>query len=432
MSVLPQTQWEVVIVGAGMAGLTAALTLHQAGRMVCVLEAANSVGGRVKTTEHEGFLLDEGFQVYLSAYPEGKRFIDLNRLSAKSFYSGAYVVKGNRKIYPLADPFRHLFKGVQSALVPVGRMKDKLLVAKLRLQLLACSLDDIFSSDSPYAQLTTGEFLVQYGFHSSFIQEFFTPFFSGVFLENNLETPATQFAFTYKMMSEGEAILPLRGMQAIPDQLARQLPTDSIRLGTPVQSVEPDAVTLTNGETLFADHVIVATDPLSAEALLDTNLVQGMRETTTCYFVSDEPILEEPILVLNGTGEGDINHWCSPSLVQPSYAPPGQHLLSISINGLRNHDTDYAIRDEMAALVGAGQVRHWQFLKSIPVKAALPVLPAISSDGGFTCIDDIYVCGDFMGAPSINGAMASGRKAAEQILATRAVSSSAGLVIADE
>ncbi len=79
---------DVLIVGAGLSGLSCALWLHEGGLSVLVLEASDGIGGGVRTDEVEGFLLDRGFQVFLMAYPEAQRVLDYGALDFKPFYPG--------------------------------------------------------------------------------------------------------------------------------------------------------------------------------------------------------------------------------------------------------------------------------------------------------------------------------------------------------
>ena len=413
MSSKQEQSFDVIIVGAGLAGLTAALVLHREGKSVCVFEASSSVGGRVQTKKHEGFLLDQGFQVYNTAYPEGLALLDYDGLKFNAFESGAIVstLSGN---YVMADPFRHPLLSFQSAMSPVGSLMDKWLVAQLRARVLGMSLEAICDPTAPHALQTSLMYLKEFGFSSPFIEAFFKPFFAGVFLDDELSTPATQLLFTYRMFSQGKAVLPKAGMQAIPQQLADQLPEQAICFNARVTQVSSNSVSLSHGEVYTAGHVVVATDAQTAERLTKSSLVDGVRSTTTLYYAANNPPVSRPMLVLNGTGSGRINHWCVPSKVQPDYAPPEQHLIAVSTNAELDGD-DPEIRRELKTYLGES-VSDWRHLDTICIKAALPVMNSISSMGESCSVQGVYLCGDYLGTPSINGAMASGRKAAEAIL----------------
>ena len=82
---------DVAIVGAGLAGLTCAQDLTRAGLQCTVVEATDGVGGRVRTDAVDGFLLDRGFQILLSAYPQVKQRLDTAALDIGDFEPGALV-----------------------------------------------------------------------------------------------------------------------------------------------------------------------------------------------------------------------------------------------------------------------------------------------------------------------------------------------------
>ncbi|MGI9241124.1 MAG: FAD-dependent oxidoreductase, partial [Verrucomicrobiales bacterium] len=223
---------KIIIIGAGLAGLSCARQLQSAGHEVLILDSSDGIGGRVRTDRHEGFLLDRGFQVYLDAYPEAGRQLDLAALDLKRFKPGALVFKGG-KLHRLMDPFRSPIDLLGSAIAPVGSLRDKLLVSKLRFELNRSSIEEL--EERP--DVSTEDRLRGFGFSEKMLDEFFRPFYGGIFLERELRTSSRMFDFTFKMFSEGFATLPADGMQAIPDQLAAALAENTIRLDAPVTSV---------------------------------------------------------------------------------------------------------------------------------------------------------------------------------------------------
>ena len=209
---------DTIVIGAGLAGLTCALELRRRGLQVCVLEAADAVGGRVRTDEHEGFLLDRGFQVLLTAYPHAKRYLDYEALELEEFFAGALIYTG-RSFEKVADPVRHPVAGVQTLLAKVGTRGDKLRIGQMRARLLVDTLDKIYAREDD----DTLTWLRDQGFSEEFIDQFFRPFYGGVMLDDELETSSKMLEFTYKMFSDGATALPTRGMGALPEQLADQI-----------------------------------------------------------------------------------------------------------------------------------------------------------------------------------------------------------------
>jgi phytoene dehydrogenase-like protein len=233
---------DVAIVGAGLAGLSCACELTSRGISCTLLESSNDVGGRARTDQVGGFLLDRGFQVLLTAYPEAKRLLDYPALRLSSFEPGA-LVRFNGKFHRIADPWRLPSAMLSTLAAPVGTVADKLALGKLRHRLIGDSPED-----QPAPETSTLQFLRNWGFSSAMIDTFFRPFLGGIFLEQELETSSRMFEFVFRMFSIGEASLPAAGMGAMAQQLAARLPQNSIRLQQPVAKLSAGGVTLASGE----------------------------------------------------------------------------------------------------------------------------------------------------------------------------------------
>jgi phytoene dehydrogenase-like protein len=409
---------ETAVIGAGLAGLACAKELARQGREVVIFEAADGVGGRVRTDVQDGFCLDRGFQVLLTAYPEAQRVLDYPALGLKRFYPGALIRKqgGFEKI---ADPFRKPIDGVKTAFADVGSLTDKLRVAMMRGRAQRDALADIYARPDVTSTLT---WLREFGFSEDMIDTFFRPFYGGVMLDDALETSSKMMEFTYKMFSAGDICIPAMGIGAITEQLARALPADRIRLKTAVHALEPGVITLTDGERVEADNIVVATELHHARALLHGRFTDDAARTwrgVTClYFAADEAPITEPILVLNGTRAGVVNNLCVPTLLSPALAPDGQHLISVSALGAHHDETlEGAVRDQLAGWFGA-QVKRWRHLRTYELLHAQPsMLP-----GELAVVDrpvrierGLYICGDHRETASIEGSLRSGRRAAEAL-----------------
>lgn len=404
---------QVLIVGAGLAGLTCAWNLHQAGISFQILEASNSVGGRVQTDEVDGFLLDRGFQVLLTAYPEAENLLHYRALSLGKFYSGA-LVRVAERFHWVADPFRHPIDSVPSLLSPVGTFADKLRVARLRQRVLAGDVDDI----SKRPERRTIDALKGDGFSDSIIDTFFRPFLGGVFLDPELHTSSRMFEFVFRMFSLADAALPENGMRAIPEQLLAMLPSGSFSLNTAVNEVDRDTVSLASGERLTAEAVVVATDSQAAAKLLGVRPPKT-RAVACVYFAADHPPVSEPVLVLNGNGDGPVNNLCVPSLVNRSYALPGATLISATVlrpDRYRSAPLELAVREQLDEWFDV-PVSKWQHLKTYWIENALPQQLSLSLMGQQVAQGPgLYLCGDHMDTASINGAMRSGRRTAQTVI----------------
>ena len=406
---------DAVVVGAGVAGLCCARGLHEAGLDVLVLERSDGPGGRVRTDEVDGFLLDRGFQVLLTAYPEARRVLDYERLGLRPFESGALIRRDGR-FARLADPFRHPVRALESLREGPGGPADKLRVARLRRRLSRGSLNEILTAP----HVTTAEALRREGFSSDFVDAFFRPFLGGIFLDPRLETSSRLFALVFKFFAEGEATLPAGGMQAIPRQLVEGLPKAALRLDATVEAAAPGRLVLAGGEHIEADAVIVAADGPEAARLTGVLEAPAPHGVTTLQYAAERSPVGEPVRVLNGETEGPVNDLCVPSDVAPSYAPPGAALVSATVLGVPALDDvalDRAVRDQLHGWFGA-QVDDWRLLRALRIPFALPAQPpAVLSPAGrpVRLRDGLFVCGDHRDTASLQGAMVSGRRAAAAV-----------------
>lgn len=406
------TMKPVVIVGAGLSGLACAIRLHEAGRPVVVLEASDGVGGRVRTDEVEGFLVDRGFQVYLDAYPEAGKLLNLESLDLRAFEPGALVFDG-KKLHRVMDVFRRPLALLSSAWSPVGSPIDKLRVAVLRQKILDLDIPDLFKRPDG----STAQYLRDFGFSEGMIDSFFRSFYGGIFLERDLRTSSRMFEFTFRMFSEGQATVPARGMGGIPDQLAARLPDEAIRLESPVARVEPHRATLETGEVIEADRVVVATRASAAARLVPEFQAHEptWRSVTNLSFKAGSSPLHEPIIALNGSGKGRVNNVAVMSDLSPHYAPAGQALISVSVPGAHpDENLPGEVQDELRGWFGR-DVDAWTHLRTDLIREALPE-QAVTEPVGVREFGGILVCGDHAVSASIEGAIISGQAAAVAIL----------------
>lgn len=410
----PPSRGTILIVGAGLAGLCCARHLHLAGFDVRLFDRSEKVGGRVRTDLVDGFRLDRGFQVLLTAYPEARRVLDYEALRLKPFYPGA-MVRADGRFHLVGDPFRRPLDLWSTLRSPVGSLADKVRMALLRSQLARRSVDGLFAGDD----VPSRDWLRALGFSERMMVRFFHPFLGGVFLDRSLSTTSRMARFVLRMFADGPVTVPEAGMEAIPAQLAQGLPSSALTLEATVVSVDRHSVTLSDGRRFGGNAVVVATDAAEAVRLTDGRASPPWSGTTCLYLDAPEPPVKRPILVLNGEGRGLINNLHVVSQVNPASAPPGRALVSVTVLD-SDPDPDRlfpAVRDELVSWFGP-VVETWRSVQTYVIPHALPAHPPgalsppqrpVRTESG------LYLCGDHLDHASIQGAMESGRRAAEAI-----------------
>ncbi|MER6799236.1 FAD-dependent oxidoreductase, partial [Amycolatopsis mediterranei] len=314
---------EAVIVGAGLAGLAAALTLHRAGVPSTVLEASDDVGGRVRTDVVDGFRLDRGFQVLNPAYPGIRRLADVGALDLGRFRRAVRVADHDR-VSLLGNPIDTPKAIRDIAARRYLSAKDLAALAALSARVVAGPVQSIIDR----ADRTTSDELRRAGVSARAVETVFRPFLSGVFLERELTTSARFFQLVWRSFLRSAPSLPALGMGELPRQLARALPTSAVHLGTPVEEVRPGRVRTAGGEVWTARAVIVATDGSTAARL--TGVAEPRWNTgTTWYFAPPRSPLREPVIMIDARG-GPVTSTSVLSEVCPSYAPRGAALVSAS------------------------------------------------------------------------------------------------------
>ena len=422
----------ILIVGAGLAGLTCAKELVAAGQQVLVLEAANAVGGRVRTDiTEDGYRLDRGFQVLFSAYPAVKRHLKLDDLKPRRFDPGAILVHEGKR-YEIADPLREPSQLVAGILNPLIPLSDKLRVLNLTRQVLGLSVADIFSGKGEPAgqDMSIVDYLHALGFtDDGFIDNFVRPFYGGILLDRSLASSARMFQFTYKMLASGDTLVPAEGMQRIPEQLAATLPASAIRYNARVKELVVNdgnvrGVVLANGETIEAERVVVATDSPTAAQLTGMKLPTTPMGSVCLYFAGDEQLYPQRKILLNTENNAFVNEAVLLTNIAPTYAPPHKHLLSVTVlDAPQGDDAQLAARclDEMASWFPDRNLKRWRLLKTyrIPFSqfAQPPGIYEQLPDNA-TPIEGLYLAGEYTKSSSIQGAMHSGEYAARKIVKT--------------
>ncbi|OKI12447.1 NAD(P)/FAD-dependent oxidoreductase [Streptomyces sp. CB03911] len=405
----PTREHDVLVVGAGVSGLACALDLCAAGLDVLLVEQAEAVGGRVRTDRRDGFLLDHGFQVFNTSYPQVKRRLRLAELRLRPFTPGV-LVQTPRGRMRFTDPTRR--PRAAADLLP-GRLGSGRDIAALGL----LGARDMLLPPALLRRgrdTSTRSALAAAGISPALVEDFLRPFLSGVFLEEELETSARYFHLVWRSMLRGTLCLPDAGIGAVPAQLAAGLPAGVLRLGTPVRELTAAGAALADGTELPARAVVVATGPGAAAALLPGLAVPATRTVTTLYHAAPVPPLAEPTLLVDSARR--VLNTVVLSEVAPGYATDGRALVSTSVLGAAADGREAEVRSALAGLYGT-DTSDWEHLASYTVREALPAMPApwpLIRSSRFGA--GRYVCGDHRATGSLQGAMASGTRAAREVL----------------
>lgn len=399
----------ILIVGAGVAGLIAARHLEEAGYHPTLIEASDGAGGRIRTDTVDGMLLDRGFQVLLTQYQEARRYLDFEALDLRRFRPGAIIFSGESRSV-LGDPLREPAELFRTLFSPAGTLWDKWLIFRLTQQLKQLEPAEAFAG---FESLPTETYLREFGFSERIIERFFRPFFGGIFLENDLATPAAMFRFVFKMFTEGDAALPAAGIEAIPHQLAGALRQTTFLYDSPAKGIEGRELRLANGKVLPFDALILACPP----GELIPNLAGpslSWHRTVNLYFRAERAPLPGRHIALVADRDSPINNFCTLTEVAPAYAESGA-LLSVTLRtGFEEltepeevaHELRQRLRDKHLEL---------EFVRRYDIPRALPDLPTIyyeQSPEQTRLNDHLFLAGDHQLNGSLDAAMRSGRNAA--------------------
>ncbi|WP_396203112.1 FAD-dependent oxidoreductase [Gemmatimonas sp.] len=349
----------IVIVGAGVAGLIAAIDLQRAGRPVLLLDAAPTVGGRVRTTVHDGLVIDHGFQVLFTAYPTLRQYVDVSTLSLRRFLPAARIARDG-KTSLIGDALANPALLLDTIFAGAIGLTDKLRLLALRRFAQRLSIDDCFGPR--YATISTRDFLLARGFGPAVIDGFFAPFYGGILLDRTLATTASVLLFTFKMLAEGDTVIPAGGIGALTAQLASQLKPGTVHLNAPVASLvvadgRVTGVRQADGRVIDAAQVVLATDAPMAARLAATAGVTlpeptGARGCTTLYYTARTSPIPGKALWLNAAPHAVISHAVTLTDVAPEYASHGRTLIAATAVGapadLDDDTLDRAARAELA------------------------------------------------------------------------------------
>ncbi|WP_300464067.1 NAD(P)/FAD-dependent oxidoreductase [Desulfobacula sp.] len=413
---MEKSNTDVIIIGAGISGLSCAKRLIKEGIRFLVLEAGQTVGGRIKSDRVDGFILDHGFQVLQTTYPEARSLLDFDALDLKLFSPGV-AVRTNGQLFYISDPIRRPQDLWGTLTAPIGTITDRLRILRLFAGNKIKGSKGIFES----TDMRTIDFLRSYPFSDRIIERFFRPFFAGVCLDPDLNASSRVFRYLFNIFASGDAALPAKGMGAIPIQLSEGIPANQIRLGASVELIGDDGVTLTNGQKITGRTIVIATEGPETQRLLKLPVKSNSKGERCLYFSAEKPPISSPFLILNGEGKGLINNIAIPTLTAPSYSSSGRHLIAVVVldhPSMDNESLEHSVRSELRQWFG-DPVRNWEHIKTYHIDHALPdQSPPVSNpamDSG-RVRDGVYTCGEYQRIPGIQWALLSGRLTAEQII----------------
>jgi protoporphyrinogen oxidase len=403
---------KVHIIGGGVSGLVAAQVLENHGISPVIIDANDRVGGRLKTDIIKGFQLDRGFQVLLSSYSAAKKYLDYKSLNLQKLRVGSCVFVGGKQ-YFFGDPLRDVSLLMTTLFSPLGTLGDKFKIAKLNFNLKKKTIDKIFED----REITTKEYLTAKGFSKNIIKNFFSPFFSGIFLEDELYTSSRMFEFVFKMFGEGLALMPKGGIEDISIHLKDKLQKTEVYHNSFVSNVKDMEITMSDGKKIKTNYTIIAAEP--------SNLVEGLKiqkmDWKSCqnlYFTCSSRVYEKAFIGLVSNQECLINNIFYPTSM-PTTKKGKDELISVTVvkdHGLPEKELIERVKNELKKEC---KIEGITFLKLYNIPKALPKINNLKYDispSETKVKDGVFLAGDVLLNGSLNAAILAGEKAALGVL----------------
>ena len=403
---------KIHIIGAGVSGLIAAKVLEESGYSPTLIESSNNVGGRIKTIIKEGYQLDKGFQVLLTEYPKAKKHLDYRALRLQKLTSGACIFIKNKQ-FIIGNPIRNISLLIPTLFSDIGNISDKLKILKLYLYLRFKSIEKIFLSK----ELKTIVYLENYGFSKKIINNFFKPFFAGIFLETELSTSSRMFEFVFKMFAQGDVAIPESGIQEIPNQIAKKLTKTNFMFNTQVNKICDGEIVLKNKIKIKSDYTIVATE---VNNLIDGHNLSSVKwkSCLNLYFEVEKKSLDNGLIGLIPGNNTVINNIFFVSGIKSKITGP-KELLSVTVidsKSYSNGDLIDRVKYELKKYCSINVIR---LLSQFNITKSLPDLSDISyskTPSKFQFSDSIFLAGDNQLNASLNAAIISGEMSALQLI----------------
>ncbi|MFE7036557.1 NAD(P)/FAD-dependent oxidoreductase [Streptomyces sp. NPDC057621] len=432
----PACQADVVIVGAGVAGLSAAQRLNSAGVSTVVLEAAPHVGGRMATEKIDGFRLDRVGRLLSTSYPELRLTPGLDALVLRPFAAGV-LVHAEGRVHRAGEPASaggargaldaarafvsppRRLRQLPAAAAPVSRAYPPLGGA-LDQARLAAALGRI--ATVPVERLLVrperpaGRALAARGMPARTVEGFLRPLLAALLCDPDLTTSSRCADLALRAFASGRLCVPEGGADTLPELLAATLPPGTVRTGVRATAVSTTSVATAEHGELRCRAVLVATGARAAAELLPGLRVPPCHPVTVVHHTADEPPMADAALLLDADRRGPVAHTAVVSQVDPSRAPVGRALISSTVLGAPPADTDRVVRAQLAALYGTATHR-WELLAVHHTPDAVPaMLPPHDLRRPVRLLAGLYVCGDHRDTSTVQGALHSGRRVARAVL----------------
>ena len=397
---------DIIILGAGPAGLACALKCQQLGREYLLIEGSNRIGGRLGSLYEDGYIFDLGFQVYNSAYVNTNRLLDLDELNLKYFKPGAAVHYGN-SFQIVSDPLRDISKVFSTIFSNITTVSDKLKILSLKNSLSNYNIEEDKTDD-----ITTLRFLKQYGFSEIMIDNFFIPLFSGIFHEKTLDTSSKFFKYVFSNFNNGLASLPEKGMQAIPEQLMSKIDIECLMMEKTALNIDDEKkIMFDDGDIIKGENIILTGESTS----LAEKIKYEYNEVNTIYFTTENEIENGDYIHLYP--EDDlINNIAIPSSISSAYSNGHSHLISITILEYDCSDIELIkkIRKRLSNYYG-GEPGSYDFLRTFSISKATIKQPVGHFERKKIVKNGLIIAGEQATNGSIEGAIISGLNAADQL-----------------
>lgn len=411
---MKNSDYKIHIIGAGVSGLIAAQILENHGYSPIIIESSKTVGGRVKSDVVNNYLLDHGFQVLLSAYPAAKKYLNYESLDLQELLPGATIYKEG-KSQSIGDPLRSFSLLFPTLFSTIGHFSDKLKILKLNSILKKKKTADIFKEK----EKTTLQYLQDFGFSEDIINNFFKPFFTGIFLEPNLETSSRMFEFVYKMFGDGLAVIPKKGIQAIPNQLKNNLKKTTFKFNQKVKEVLDAKIILSDNSEIKSHITIIATEASQLISNLKNQEIEW-KSCDTLYFETNKKQINKALIGLIADKDALINNIFYPTSVATA-SKGNKELLSVTV--VKDHDLNETelIETVQKDLEKYCSISNTIFLKCYQIKKALPKLSNLQYEISSTetkLKSTIFLAGDQLLNGSLNAAMIAGERAALGVIQT--------------
>lgn len=461
----PAYQADVVIVGAGVAGLSAAHRLTSAGVTTAVLEAAPCVGGRMSTEKVDGFRLDRIGQLLSTAYPELSLTPGLGALALRPFAPGVLLHSDGRRhragapataggargalhaVRALASaprtPRATSVRVARPALAPTGRgvpwpapitrartaprpapvprsragaplgtAVDQARLGSALARLATVPVERLLTRP----ELPAGQALAARGIPPRAIDGFLRPLLAALLCDPELTTSSRCADLALRAFASGRLCVPEGGAEALPELLARALPPGTVHTGVRVTSVATTSVTTAEHGEIRCRAVLLATDARSAADLLPGLRVPDFHPVTVVHHTTDAPPATGASLLLDADRGGPVAHTALLSEIDPTRAPAGRTLVSSTVLGTPPPDIDTAVRIHLSRLYGTSTTR-WETLAVHHTPEAVPAMrPPHDLRRPVRLLAGLYVCGDHRDTSTVQGALHSAHRAASAIL----------------